>query len=508
MCRIVRLIAGGILGIGILLFVPAAQAQSVSPITFGADPNCKTDASSAWTKMVASLRPGTTIDIANHCFLLGNVVVPPNVTVQGALGYGDPFIKAGSGIQTDPYQWGGQIRTIQGTTITASNGARFDNILFIRQGLLNVGVSFPLRNAAQARELIANFGDTAISSDQASVEVSHCTFLGYNYPLYANNSGGNAISDKIRFEWNLVDSVNGLYVGASGDTSHIAFNHIFPFLTIAAPGVGMGDGLDPTPMQRAGSGIHLDNQDTSTTVLDNLSFGYAVGIRCTNCASVTILRNHFENVYSGSADIGMSLSGQYVQASYNFVIGYPKNVYLDSLANLPGNDSFDFTHNQIIGVSVAGNTCIHHYRGYANIGENLLQNCGGGGAVRYGRHVAGGSYDGNRLFNVLATFINGSDEPSGSYIGHAISITNNVGYNPVGGQTIAAPPSGTSYRAGFSPETIYLSGSAGVRDVKQNGSSILPQPLRANVVATFELGPNDTLIPVYSGTLAMRKFVH
>ena len=96
-----------------------------------------------------------------------------------------------------------------------------------------------------------------------------------------------------------------------------------------------------------------------------------------------------------------------------------------------------------------------------------------------------------------------------SNAGLNVVIHDNLGYNPVGASSIASPPaSGGTYTAGASPETIYMSASTGITAVSQNGVAILPAALGNNVMGTFQLGPNETLVPTYTGTLTMKKMVH
>ena len=89
-------------------------------------------------------------------------------------------------------------------------------------------------------------------------------------------------------------------------------------------------------------------------------------------------------------------------------------------------------------------------------------------------------------------------------------ITNIVGYNPVGAANPAATVGASpwTYTAGRSPETLYLSATTSITQVTQGGVSILPQATPANGNLSVSLGPNESVVITYTGTLAAKKMVH
>lgn len=83
-----------------------------------------------------------------------------------------------------------------------------------------------------------------------------------------------------------------------------------------------------------------------------------------------------------------------------------------------------------------------------------------------------------------------------------------VGYNPVGSVALTPTNSPWSYTTGLSPETLYLSSSTSLDQVFQAGLEILPHSIGANQVFTLQLGPNETPLILYTGTLTANKMVH
>jgi hypothetical protein len=87
-------------------------------------------------------------------------------------------------------------------------------------------------------------------------------------------------------------------------------------------------------------------------------------------------------------------------------------------------------------------------------------------------------------------------------------IENITGYNPVGAAAVTTGGSPWAYTAGASPETLYYSASSGISAVTQGGVSILPAAIGANIPLTTVLGPGESIVITYTGTLTVKKTVH
>jgi len=81
-------------------------------------------------------------------------------------------------------------------------------------------------------------------------------------------------------------------------------------------------------------------------------------------------------------------------------------------------------------------------------------------------------------------------------------VRNNVGYNPVGPKSITVGSSPFTYRAGHSPETVYIRGGT-VSDVQRGGITIC-----SATKCQVDLPPNGTLTVTYTSAPTMVKDVH
>jgi Pectate lyase superfamily protein len=87
-------------------------------------------------------------------------------------------------------------------------------------------------------------------------------------------------------------------------------------------------------------------------------------------------------------------------------------------------------------------------------------------------------------------------------------ITDNPGYNPVGGSTPGVGTSPFTYRAGPSPETLYIIGGSGISNIATSGVTIATAD-SATLPVTVHLGPNETVTITYSTTAPfMNRVVH
>jgi hypothetical protein len=98
---------------------------------------------------------------------------------------------------------------------------------------------------------------------------------------------------------------------------------------------------------------------------------------------------------------------------------------------------------------------------------------------------------------------------AGAVTGTHNLILNNIGYNPVGVSSPAVT-SGATYTNGASPETCYLRASTSVTGVyipAFPGTNIVGAGV-AGIPVTFDLGPNETWEPTFTGTGTLVCSVH
>lgn len=81
-------------------------------------------------------------------------------------------------------------------------------------------------------------------------------------------------------------------------------------------------------------------------------------------------------------------------------------------------------------------------------------------------------------------------------------ITDNIGYNPVGGSAVTVGASPYNYLAGPSPETLYITGGT-VSSIIIDGLTVF-----SSTEKTIELGPNEDVQIVYSGLPTVNKVIH
>lgn len=114
--------------------------------------------------------------------------------------------------------------------------------------------------------------------------------------------------------------------------------------------------------------------------------------------------------------------------------------------------------------------------------------------------ISGNDFSGNLTGGLLNS--------TGANVGRTSRIESNIGYNPVGAASITTSASPFTYQAASVPETVYLSASTGVSALTQNAVAVLPAALGANVPFCAQLGPNETIVIAYTGTLTAKKMIH
>jgi hypothetical protein len=102
---------------------------------------------------------------------------------------------------------------------------------------------------------------------------------------------------------------------------------------------------------------------------------------------------------------------------------------------------------------------------------------------------------------VASSIVNGS--PAQNH-----RIESNKGYNPVSASTPGVGASPFTYRAGPSPETLYIIGGSGVTNISTQGVTIATAT-SATLPVTVHLGPNETVTITYSATAPfMNRIIH
>lgn len=201
------------------------------------------------------------------------------------------------------------------------------------------------------------------------------------------------------------------------------------------------------------------------------------------------------NTWSASnslGGIGLSGSGPVqhtdivnVTASGNLVYGVLINTSTD-------------TNTRIIGGSFSANTT-GGIVANTNATKFTIMGARVGPSGQFGANGTGiGLQGGNDAFIISGNDVSGNTGAGinlASYSGTTGKIIDNIGYNPVGTATFTPPASTVAYKAGPSPETVYLGGGT-VTNTNVNGSAIFYNATGTSNV--IQLGPNETYTQTYS----------
>lgn len=183
-------------------------------------------------------------------------------------------------------------------TIKMGNGCQLHTNVF------RAGLKFGIT----AAQVATSFAGTAIllAANAANIVVRGMV-VGFEYSIEPEdpaNTDGTKQSNRIDLQV-VVDCKNGPHIHNSYDIGRHNSVHCWPFVTVTSPAEAEG-----AQLKRPGYALWLSGVNDWTMVFQHFSYGYAVGCRLTNCASVTVVNGGHDHV-PGSADgsIGYLIEG-------------------------------------------------------------------------------------------------------------------------------------------------------------------------------------------------------
>lgn len=183
-------------------------------------------------------------------------------------------------------------------TITMGNGCA------LHANLFRAGLTFGIT----AAQVAATFLGTAVllKSNCANISIKGM-IVGFQYsiePQDPNNADGTKQHNRIDLEV-VYDCVNGPHIHNSYDIGRHNKLHGWPFVTVTSTPEANG-----AQLKRSGYALWLSGVNDWTMVLQHFSYGYGIGCRLTNCASVTVMNGSHDHV-PGSTDgsIGYLIEG-------------------------------------------------------------------------------------------------------------------------------------------------------------------------------------------------------
>lgn len=420
-------------------------------------------------------------------FLVGNITVPQNTAIRGAVPYPTLLATSAGGLQVNPYNLGSQLRTKAGCTITMLDGATITDAL-----LIHAGLSLPATTNTQATTLLAEFADIAITASQASVRLERLMILGYYRATYITNSGGVNLSSRAMIRDVMGDNINGVYITDSADVSHVSGCHMFPFLTFGISGVS------DTNLSRTGTAYFAGNVDDWFTFFDNFEFGYATGYASVDTSAVAFLRCQCDHPATGGGTNAFLITNSVSHSEYASIIDCQAIGYLNPCLIVMGSASPTGNNTaQVIGnkfIYSAGGVGLEASTGtYLVADDNLIQ--GAGTAIQLDSGCAGGLISNNRLVGAITPIANAATGP--------VVIKDNPGYNPVGvaaGSPFTVGASPATITAGASPETHYLKQSATNTATVGKGGKTLGTLSSATLPLVVQLGPNESYVVTWTTT--------
>lgn len=224
------------------------------------------------------------------------------------------------------------------------------------------------------------------------------------------------------------------------------------------------------------------------------------GLIITQSGTGTVVGCDFVQCWASSSTAGNGVliqsNGSGTIANVNFSEGY-------FLANF--NSGFFISGSTVTGVGIVNSVFTNNVVAIAMGGScanvrvigNQINNC-----------TNGITFDGSTLTGILVLgnsfYANGAAIPS-TLISTTSRIESNLGYNPVGISNLTPGVSPWTYTAGSIPETILFAASTSVASATISGISAIPAGTGANINSTVPLGPNQSIIITYAGTLTARS---
>ncbi len=328
-------------------------------------------------------------------------------------------------------------------------------------------------------------------ANTAQTDFYRVTFRGddaYEGTDYWTNCVNNVGVSNVFFEAvNFVGpaAINGNGYQVAGNTSNvIAVVHNFNACTFNALNVGVSYGSNVQGVNLVGANqFDADNYavyvQASGANLDQL---VAIGnqFNCkiavinvqSQCPNIVIANNLFVMVANSLIGVNLSLNDYFIISGNNF--NGSGGASIQAVIIAPGSGA---------GI-ISGNTFFNIATGVtisASAGNNRIE---------------------GNTFTTVTTPI--------SNLSAAISnfIKDNLGYNPVGGSVPGVGASPFTYRAGSSPETLYIIGGSGVSNISTSGVTIATAT-SATLPVTVHLEPNETVTITYSTTAPfMNRIIH
>jgi hypothetical protein len=224
-----------------------------------------------------------------------------------------------------------------------------------------------------------------------------------------------------------------------------------------------------------------------------------------------VQRLRFSNEWCATNNLfGILIQGTGTTSGISWVNGYIINNGHQGLGCAMGSN-YDFSHNTVAGngytapgtmdglsfqpgisdVRLIGNRC-GPVDGYAN-------------TQQFGIGIESGP--GNNI-QILNNDLSGNAAGSLKYsavTGTSNRVEGNIAYNPVGMSNYTPPASGTTYRAGPTRETHYLD-HGNLTNLTVNGVGLFYGS--GNSTVTFDLGPNETYLMIYSSPPTCARTIH
>lgn len=223
-----------------------------------------------------------------------------------------------------------------------------------------------------------------------------------------------------------------------------------------------------------------------------------------------IQRLHFTGEWAATnAGRGILIQGTGTTVGISWVNGFIYNNGLEGLACGTGSN-MDFSHNAVAG---NGRSSPGSYDGLniqPGIGEVRFVGNRCGAVDGYSNTQRGGIViEGGAGNNILISNNDVRNNVTWGLLvaatGTANRVVDNIGYNPVGMANYTAPGSGVTYRAGPTRETHYLDHGS-LTNLTVNGVALF-YGTSGNTV-TFDLGPNETYLMVYSSPPVCARTIH
>lgn len=224
---------------------------------------------------------GGAVDVpAGYNFRVGNISVPPGVTLQGPYpsGPGAPGLANFS----PPYGTLSSLRLMAGTTITLDGGGAISGLFIAPDGM-----TFQQTTSA-------GFAGTAITVAGDDVVVEKCMIMGFVQGITSTNFS------RLRLRDLNLDCLGGVYVNNSTDVCHFDRIQLWPYATISQAGTDT--------LRRSGYGIRMVSCNDDSRLTDCFTYGYAEGFSIESCIG-TVMTSCAADSTNVGIGIGFNIVG-------------------------------------------------------------------------------------------------------------------------------------------------------------------------------------------------------